>query len=167
MQLKSWKSLAIIGLIGVLILGGVGTVVVAAKNHGPAMADGPTVNLNETLQHNLTVWVGAKIEGKVVPIQGAKVAAWSMTAIWSENNTTFTVTFHKAAEGVTDANGTTKFNLSEGKYLIVAGYHGLKSVAKMHLDGDETIRMRLHNLDCRFMEKEKEDRQVIQIVSQL
>lgn len=165
MKLKSWKSLAIIGLIGALILGGVGTVVVTAKNQGSAIADGPTVNLDEPQQHNLTVWLGAKIEGKVVPIQGAKVAAWSMTAIWSDNNTTFTMTFHKAAEGITDANGTTKFNLSEGKYLIVASYHGLKSVTKMHLDGDETIRMRLHNLDCRFMEKE--DRQVIQIVSQL
>lgn len=144
MRLK--MKLAALGAFALLAIAIVAAVVLSAAPAAATEDEAPVVTVDEEEIEgvcNLTVNVGGKIEGKNVPLTGAEVFVYVVNITVEENRTTIVI--EKVAEGVTDANGTVTFSLEEGKYCIMAKYHGLKGFARLNLSEDESATINMHN----------------------
>ena len=150
MFLRTWKGLAIIGLIAALVVSGVGIHAFSSEGVsevGDAASTEPEVEIVESVSEDgidtLTVRVGVRVEGKAIPIGGVALEIFSVDVV-RENNI-ITITLEKVAEGETDEAGTAAFDLEHGKYLVVAHYKGLMGFGKCNMEEDTHIDMLLHN----------------------
>ncbi|HTY47765.1 MAG TPA: hypothetical protein VMB46_08905 [Methanomassiliicoccales archaeon] len=141
MKLADKRASVALGLVGLLIVGGAGTLVVATINPFAANVTAP----DPALQHNLTVQVGAVVEGKAIPIIGADVSVWNVNV--NKTNDSVTIKFTRVAQAVTGTDGNVTFNLAGGQYIVVANYSGLQSIKKVNLGADLNLTLLLHNPD--------------------
>ncbi len=141
MWLLDKKASMTLGVVGLLLLGGGGAVFVAASPFW-ASSNSP----DPALQHNLTVQVGAVVEGKAIPIIGADVSVWNVNV--NKTNDSVTIKFTRVAHAVTGTGGNVTFNLAGGNYIVIANYSGLSSVKKVSLSSDLSLTLFLHNMDC-------------------
>ena len=139
MKLADKRASVALGLVGLLLLGGAGTLVVATFNPFAANVGAP----DPTLQHNLTIQVGAVVEGKAIPIIGAEVSVWNVNV--NKTNDSVTIKFTRVAQAVTGTGGNATFNLAGGQYIVVANYSGLQSIKKVNLSTDSDLTLLLHN----------------------
>jgi hypothetical protein len=128
-------------LVGLLVAGGAGTVLIASANPF-AVNDNAAVDASQ--HHNLTVQVGAIVEGKAIPIIGAEVSVWSVSV--NRTNDSVTITFTRVAHAITPTGGNVTFNLTAGNYILVANYSGLQSIKRIALDSDLNLVLFLHNI---------------------
>ncbi len=96
----------------------------------------------------MTVLVGAKVEGRIVPMAAVELEVFSVNI--TKETGIVTIVLEKVAEGSTGSNGSAEFALEQGKYLVVAHYNGLKTFRLVNLDEDETAKMLLHNWERNF-----------------
>jgi hypothetical protein len=148
MNLMTRKGILAIGLISALLVGGLGAMVVTASPGNQTADATPMVTVSEEQMGILTVLVGAKIEGRVVPMTAVELEIFSVN-ITKETGMVMIV-LEKVAEGTTNASGAAEFELEHGEYLVLAHYHGLKAFGKVNLDEDETLKMLLHNWEKQF-----------------
>lgn len=143
MKLATWKAASVLAVIGVLLTAGMGTIMFSASADqgmtGRALAADLT---NETLS-NLTVRVGAVVEGQAIPIIGAAVEVWSVNI--TQNDTYMAIILQKVGEATTDENGNATFSLAAGDYLLIANYSGLSSVGRLSVNADQTAVLLLHS----------------------
>lgn len=149
MKLGNWKVAIVLGVIGVLLAAGAGSVLVAGDTGLTDTGEDVAAEVSDGLQYNLTVSVGAFVEGVYIPISGVVVTVWSMEVVETEDNVT--ITFSKVATGTTDGNGTVSFALSEGDYVLVGNYSGLQAVTQLELASDMSTNMTLHSSQCHEM----------------
>jgi len=123
-------------------IAGVGVLAFAAPTP-VASGMNSSSSLSSDVHYNLTVRVGAIVEGKAIPIIGANVTVWSYSV--NKTNDSVTITFTKVAKATTDSNGNVSFSLPVGKYIIVSTYSGLRSVVFVNLDKDVSGVVLLHN----------------------
>ncbi len=129
-----------LGVVAVLLLGGAGTLVIAANPFATSVgAPDPS------LQHNLTIHVGAVVEGKAIPIIGAEVSVWSVNV--NKTNDSLTIKFTRVAHATTEVGGNVTFKLAGGNYIVVANYSGLQSIKKVSLGMDLSLTLFLHNME--------------------
>jgi hypothetical protein len=139
MRIADTKASMAVLVVGLLVAVGAGTVIVAANPFGIA-----TNASTDTTQHyNMTVQVGAVVEGKAIPIIGAEVSVWSCRV--NETNDSVVITFTRVAHAITGTGGNVTFNLPSDQYIIVANYSGLQSIKRISLDSDMNIVSLLHN----------------------
>ena len=101
--------------------------------------------------HNLTVTVGANVEGKQIPIEGALVLIYSVDVTKSGNTTN--IVLEKVAEQQTNAYGQVGFQLAQGRYIIIAHYHSLNGFGRINLAEDLGRKVMLHNWGGEFLNK--------------
>ncbi len=142
MFLKSWKGLAALALVVALAISGAG-IYAAAAGEDVSTEAGPKVEVCEEGTDSLTVLVGARVEGQIVPMSGVDLEVFSVDI--ERTNESLTITLEKVTAGETDDRGKAFFELAHGRYLVVAHYNGLKAMGKYNLTGDSTVRMLLHN----------------------
>ncbi len=140
MRILDKKASVTLGVVGLLLLGGGGAVLVAAHPFW-ASSNSP----DPTQQHNLTVNVGAVVEGKAIPIIGAEVSVWNVNV--TKTNDSVTIKFTRVAHAVTGTGGNVTFNLAGGNYIVIANYSGLSSVKKISLSTDLNVTLFLHNME--------------------
>jgi len=141
----TWKGVAAIGAIAVLIVGGL-AFAVSAEPPSPEEEE-PTVEVTDSSSDsavcNLTIRVCAKVEGQVVPMGNVPYEIYSVSVNRTEEKIVIELTL--MAEGVTDSEGVAKVELEKGKYVIVATYYGLKGFGKVNLTEDMCQKIQLHN----------------------
>jgi hypothetical protein len=150
MVLNAWKGLAVIGIIAALVVSGVGIFAHTtddSMNLGDELKTEPEIQVIEQVDENetdtLTVKVGVRVEGQLVPIQGATVKLLSVDT--TRDNNTVTIVLERIAIGETDENGTITCGIDHGKYLVLATYNGLTGIGKCNLEEDTEIGVLLHN----------------------
>lgn len=139
MRIAGTKASMALLMVGLLVVGGAGTLMVAANPFG--IAANATTDI--TQHYNLTVQVGAVVEGKAIPIIGAEVSVWSCSV--NETNDSIVITFTRVAHTITETGGNVTFSLPASQYIIVANYSGLQSIKRVSLDNDMSIIALLHN----------------------
>jgi len=139
MRLADKKASIALGMVGLLLVAGAGTSFVVLAHPFGANANSP----DSSLQHNMTIQVGAVVVGRAIPMIGAEVSVW--TANVSKTNDSVTITFTRVAHALTGTGGNVTFSLAGGNYIVIANYSGLQSVKKIVLDSDVDIVMFLHN----------------------
>lgn len=147
-NLMTKRGILAIGLISALLLGGLGATVVATSPYTQTADAAPIVTVSEMQTGTLTVLVGAKIEGRLVPMAAVELEVFSVNI--TKEAGVVTIVLEKVAEGSTNASGGAEFALEHGKYLIVAHFNGLKAFSLVNLDEDETVKMLLHNWERHF-----------------
>jgi hypothetical protein len=140
MRIGNTKASMALLMVGLLVAGGAGTLLVASAN---PFAFAANQQIDTTQHHNLTVQVGAVVEGKTIPIIGAEVSVWSVDV--NRTNDSVVITFARVAHTITEAGGNVTFNLAAGSYIVIANYSGLQSIKKVSLDNDLSIIALLHN----------------------
>ena len=144
MFLKNWKALTVLGLMAVLVAGGVGVYAMSAEPTNPVENDVPMVEVTESeTMDTLTVRVGARVEGKIVPMANVQLGVFSVEIV--RDNKTITITLEKVMEGETDQDGVASFEIEHGRYLVAAHYSGLIGFGHCNLEEDSQIGMLLHN----------------------
>lgn len=139
MRMADTKASMAVLMAGLLVVGGTGTILVAV-NPFYITASSPM----DPMQHyNMTVRVGAMVEGREIPIIGADLSVWSCSV--NKTNDSVVITFTRVAHIITEKGGNATFNLPAGQYIIVANYSGLQSIKRVSLDGDMSIDALLHN----------------------
>jgi hypothetical protein len=140
MRIADTKGSMALLMVGLLVAGGAGTMLIVSANPFGIAADAPT----DTTQHyNLTVQVGAVVDGKAIPIIGAEVSVWSSSV--NRTNDSVVITFTRVAHAITQTGGNLTFNLTAGQYIIIANYSGLQSIKRVSLDSDTSVIALLHN----------------------
>lgn len=158
------KIMAVFGAIAVLLIAGLAVTMMAAPNVQASdsipqvsindqtlASDQSAISDNASVMHNFTVTIGAKVEGKRVPIADAQVIIYSVNVTTDATTNTTTIVLQKVAEEMTDANGVANFTLVEGKYTVIAHYHGLNGFGKINLTDDMSRKVMLHNWNGEFM----------------
>lgn len=164
MKHSSWMMTGALAAIAVLLVAGLALTVITpgaqANDQTPQVSisdqavsplNGSTSLNDSSAMHNLTVTVGANVEGKKIPIEGALVLVYSVNVIESENTTN--IVLEKVAEQQTNANGQVGFQLAQGRYIIIAHYHGLNGLGRMNLTEDLGRKVMLHNWGGEFLNK--------------
>ncbi len=156
----SIKLVSIVGIAAVLLVAGLALAMdtpnaqvsdqtpqvgIQDQIAAPTQANVTTDNTN----HIFTITVDARVDGRRVPMADALVLVYSVNVTTSGNTTT--VVLEKVAEQRTDANGVVVFDLSGGKYLVIANYHGLNGFGKIDLTDDMSREVMLHNWDGEFL----------------
>ena len=139
MKLADKRASMALGMVGLLLVAGAGASFVVFANPFGLNANSP----EPALQHNMTIQVGAVVEGRAIPIIGAEVSVW--TASVNKTNDSVTITFTRVAHAVTGTGGNVTFDLAGGNYIVIANYSGLQSVKKVALDSDVDLVLFLHN----------------------
>jgi len=147
-NLMTRKGIIAVGLISALLIGGLGAMVVTAGDDVSIGDAAPTVTLSDQKSGTLTVLVGARVEGRIVPLGNVQLDVLSVNSTKEAGE--ITIILEKVAEGTTNVSGAASFDLECGKYLVVAHYNGLKAFGKINLDEDETVKMLLHNFERQF-----------------
>jgi hypothetical protein len=145
MKLATWKAASVMAVVGVLLAAGMGTMMFSASAGQTSITGTTAATLADELLSNLTVRVGAIVEGRGVAVSGATVEVWSVNL--TQNDTYMAIVLQKVAEATTDENGNVTFGLSAGNYLLVANYSGLSSVGQISLESEQTAILMLHSLD--------------------
>lgn len=128
------------------MVAGAGTVLMTAANGATeelAVEGDSLAALSDGAQYNLTVQVGAVVEGAIIPIVGAEVTIWSVDL--TETNDSITLILTKVTTATTDGEGNATFSLAEGDYLVLANYSGLTASGQCTLDADLSGWVLLHN----------------------
>ena len=137
MRIADIKASTVVLMAGLLVIGGAGTVLVAANPFAiNATADAPQL-------YNLTIQVGVVVEGKQIPIIGADVSVWSKSV--NRTNDSIVITFTRVGHAVTETGGNVTFSLAAGEYIVVANYSGLSAIKKISIDSDTSMVVLLHN----------------------
>jgi len=126
-----------------MVAAGAGAVFIASPSNGASTQVASLADVALGAQYNLTVQVGAVVEGAAIPITGANVTIWSYNL--NETNDSVTLTFTKVANGTTDASGDVSFSLPPGDYIVVSSYSGLRSINFVSLQSDVSGLVLLHN----------------------
>ncbi len=127
-------------MAGLLVVVGGGAALLVAAN---PLAVGLNATLDSTPRYNLTVQVGAVVEGREIPIIGAEVSVWSCSV--NKTNDSVVITFSRVGHDFTEVGGNVTFNLPAGQYYVIANYSGLKSFKQISLESDLSIVAQLHN----------------------
>ncbi len=164
MKHSSWMITGAFAAIAVLLVAGLALVVIApgalANDQTPQVSindqAAPTsigsTPLNDgSAMHNFTITVGANVEGKKVPIEGALVLVYSVNVAKVDNTTT--IVLEKVAEQRTDANGQVEFQLAQGRYIVIAHYHGLNGFGRVNLTEDLGRNVMLHHWGGEFLNR--------------
>ncbi len=167
------KILSVIGAIAVLLVAGLAVAMMTAPNvqvsdQAPLASINdrtPLVSINDqvssynqtvtaadnsSVMHNFTITVDARVDGKKMPIADAMVCIYSVNVTNNATTNTTTIVLQKVAQNSTDANGVVNFNLTDGKYIIIARYHGLNGFGKINLTDDMSRIVMLHNWNGEF-----------------
>ncbi len=164
MKHSSWMMTGALTTIAILLIAGLALAVITpgaqANDQTPqvsisdqaASPSNGSIPLNESsAMHNFTVTVGANVEGDRIPIEGALVLVYSVNVTKLENTTT--IVLEKVAEQRTDANGQVEFQLTQGRYIVIAHYHGLNGFGRVNLTEDLGHKVMLHNWGGEFLNK--------------
>jgi hypothetical protein len=158
---SSMKIMAVVGAIAVLLVAGLAMAMstvpsVQAENQTPQVSindqissPSPSLMADSNITHTFTITVSANVEGKKVPIADALVLIYSVNVTKADNSTT--IVLEKMGVERTDANGVVNFNLTEGKYIVIAHYHGLDGFGKVNLTDDMSRNVMLHNWHSEFL----------------
>jgi len=145
MKLATWKAASVLAIVGVLLAAGMGTIAFSASADQNATAGTTATSLVDGPLSNLTVRVGAIVEGRAIAISGATVEVWSVNI--TQNDTYMAIVLQKVGQAITDENGNATFSLATGTYLLAANYSSLSSVGQFKLESDQTAIIMLHSWD--------------------
>jgi hypothetical protein len=147
MSLATWKAATALGVIGLIMVAGAGTVLLTAARGATedlSLQGDVLAEASDEAQYNLTVQIGARVEGMLIPISGAEVTVWSVNLTETDDSVTLILT--KVATGTSDSDGNATFDLTWGDYLVIANDSGLTGMAQCTIDEDLSGWLLLHSV---------------------